>query len=419
MATPTDRRRARAGPVAWLRSAAAGFLRDARAGKRIDLLLELVRRCDYTAADLAAHRAALRAAEELAAPVRTVNWYLPYFEYAYYGGVHTVLRFASGWRARAGIRSRFVIYDSPGAAPEPLRARVAEAFPDLAADEVVVLGARQPPPPSDAAIATHWPSAYLLLRDRGAARKLYFVQDYEPLFYPAGTEYALAEATYRLGLPAIVNTPGLAEIYRREYGGNAFAFVPAVDAAIFHPPAAPPQGPFRAFLYGRPRNERNALELGLAGLAELRRRRGGEVDLVVAGDAPPRGLAGRFPGIRFLGRLPYRETGDLYRSCHAGVALMLTRHPSYPPLELMACGAVPVVNVNTANGWLFRDGENALVCEPSATALADGLERLLRDGDLRRRLAAEGARTISQWRWDAQVDAAAAFLARPAAARAG
>jgi glycosyltransferase involved in cell wall biosynthesis len=398
------------GPLWTAQERALGAAREARTARRVRLHLDLVRRCDYTADDLAAHRAALAAAERLETPLRVVHWYVPYFEYAYYGGIHTILRFASGWRARQGVKSRLVVYDAPRADPAALRARVAEAFPDLAAIEVLVLRDGDRVPPSDAAIATHWPSAYLVLKDRGAARKLYFIQDFEPLFYPAGTEYALAEATYRLGLPAIVNTPGLAAIYERDYGGRAFSFVPAVDARVFHPPAAPcPERPFRVFFYGRPRNERNAFELGLAALAELERRRGAEVEVVVAGDAPPLGVARRFPGVRFMGRLPYERTGDLYRTCHAGVALMLTRHPSYLPFELMACGAVPVATVNPACSWLLRDGENALVVEPGASALASALERLVDDAALRERLAAEGVRAVGEWGWEAQVDGAAAF----------
>ena len=394
--------------------------REARTARRVRLHLELVRRCDYTDGDLAAHRAALAAAERLETPVRTVNWYLTHFEYAYYGGIHTILRFASGWRARHGVESRLLVYDAPGADPAHLRARVAEAFPDLAGAEVLVLGPAAVAPPADAAIATHWPSAYLLLKDRSAARKLYFIQDFEPLFYPAGTEYALAEATYRLGLPAIVNTPGLAGIYERDYGGRAFPFVPAVDARIFHAPPEPPAPqPFRVFFYGRPRNDRNAFELGLAALAELSRRRGRAVEAVTAGDAPPLGVRRRHPRIRFLGRLPFERTGDLYRTCHAGIALMLTRHPSYLPFELMACGAVPVATVNPACGWLLRHGENALVVEPAASSLAGALERLIDDAPLRERLAREGARTVARWGWDAQVDDAFRFVTRPAAGRAG
>ncbi len=139
------------------------------------------------------------------------------------------------------------------------------------------------------------------------------------------------------------------------------------------------------------------------------------MEAVVAGDAPPVGLARRLPGIRFPGRLPYRETGELYRSCHAGIALMLTRHPSYLPFELMACGAVPVATVNPSCAWLLKDGENALVVEPAAGALASALERLMEDTALRERLAAAGARAVAQWSWDAQVDSALRFVVGPVA----
>ncbi len=264
--------------------------------------------------------------------------------------------------------------------------------------------------------STHWPTAYLLLKDRTAPRKVYFIQDFEPLFYPAGTEYALAEATYRLGLPAIVNTPGLARIYERDYGGRSFAFVPAVDTRLFHPPSTPRERePFRVFFYGRPRNDRNAFELGLAALDELSRRRAGAVEAVIAGDAPSLGISRRFPRIRFSGRLPFERTGDLYRSCHAGIALMLTRHPSYLPFELMACGAVPVATVNPACAWLLKHGENALVVEPSASALAAAVERLMDDASLRERLARGGLETATRWSWEGQVDDALRFVTRPGA----
>jgi hypothetical protein len=40
-------------------------------------------------------------------------------------------------------------------------------------------------------------SVYLVLKDRGAARKLYFIQDFEPLFYPAGTSKIAARRAWR------------------------------------------------------------------------------------------------------------------------------------------------------------------------------------------------------------------------------
>ena len=92
---------------------------------------------------------------------------------------------------------------------------------------------------------------------------------------------------------------------------------------------------------------------------------------------------------------------------------MLTRHPSYLPFELMACGAVPVVNVNPDNAWLLRDGENAVVCEPTVSALCAGLEQLVDDAAFRDRLSAAGRQIAGRYRWDSQVDDGLAFVRRP------
>ncbi len=57
-------------------------------------------------------------------------------------------------------------------------------------------------PASDVAICTFWVSAYFLLKFNKTKRKYYFIQDYEPLFYPGGATFALAESTYRFGFRA-------------------------------------------------------------------------------------------------------------------------------------------------------------------------------------------------------------------------
>ena len=61
---------------------------------------------------------------------------------------------------------------------------------------------------------TPWRSS----RTRGGGR--YLIQDFEPMFYPAGTLYALAEESYRLGLYGLCNTehmlPHLRGPLRRE-----------------------------------------------------------------------------------------------------------------------------------------------------------------------------------------------------------
>jgi hypothetical protein len=83
-------------------------------------------------------------------------------------------------------------------------------------------------------VATLWATAYSVAQYEGAARKFYMIQDFEPMFYPAGTLYALAEESYRLGLYGLCNTDHMLRLYEERYGGRGTSFEPAVDPTIFH-----------------------------------------------------------------------------------------------------------------------------------------------------------------------------------------
>ena len=340
--------------------------------------------------------------------IRTVQWFLPFFHHVYFGGVHTLLRFADHFAREHGVENRFHCYD---VGPEPVRvmaAKVAEAFPALAGTEFtsparVRLGDLAP---ADAAIATLWSSAYPLLHLRSARAKFYFVQDNEPQFYPAGSASALAEETYRFGQPGIVNTPGLAEVYR-SYGNPAVSFVPAVDLERYHPATEPrdPAAPVRVFFYGRPKTSRNAFGLGLAALRKLKLAHGDRVEIICAGENwnPNQfGLAGVVRNLGVLASL--EEVGALYRSCDIGLVFMNTKHPSYQPFEFMASGMATVSNLNPATAWLLRDGENCLLTPPLPTPTAERLGRLVDDEELRSQIVAAGLAEVRRYRWGDQIE---------------
>lgn len=352
----------------------------------------------------------------------SINWFIPDFDNPFYGGIHTILRFADHFLRRYGVKSRFVVV---GEGPEAyIRSGVRLAFPELGDSEVYLAPegndrAVELVPAADASIASLWLTAYPLVRYGGVGRRFYFVQDYEPMFYPAGALFALAEETYRMGLYGIANTPPLKDIYE-SHGGNAESFMPCVDTDVFHSrrPPRSSEDPYTVFFYGRPGHPRNCYELAVEALAHVKERLGDRLRVVTAGarvstdeESPP--------WLRHLGLLEYRETAELYRRCDAGLVLSVSKHPTYIPLQLMACGALVVANDNPANGWLLRDGENSLLADPTADALAEALERGLTDEALRGRLSVQGAHDIERQHsdWEPEIDRVYQFLCEPEASR--
>ncbi|HZB40794.1 MAG TPA: glycosyltransferase, partial [Ilumatobacter sp.] len=339
---------------------------------------------------LRTHVMAQHVAEAAPFDVRTVNWFIPEVDSPYYGGINTAFRIADRLARSHGVENRFVVM---AAENEPfLRSALAAAFPRLSSSPIEFFSGIDDKQlaaisPADVSIATLWVTAYAVAHFPHTRRRCYLIQDFEPMFYPAGTNYALAEETYRFGLYGLCNTDRLLDIYRSQYGGEGMAFMPAVDPTVFHAHGRSPlnhDGPATIFLYARPGHWRNCWEIASLALDQVKQRMGDRVRIVTAGSwARPDDL-GR--GIEHLGLLDYRETGALYRTCDAGIALTLSEHPSYLPLELMACGTPVVAFDNPAGDWILHHEQNALRSPRTVDGLANALIRIATDGALRCRL---------------------------------
>jgi O-antigen biosynthesis protein len=401
--------------------------------------------------------------------LKTLTWFLPTFQHAFYGGIHTILRFAAYFQEAKGVSNRFVIVRPQAITPQAIAQAIATAFPTLQnapVEAVESYADLAKLAATDGAIATYWTTAYYLLRFNATKRKFYFIQDYEPLFYPAGTSYALAEAPYRFGFYGLTNTVSLRDIYCQQYGGQATFFTPAVNTALFKPqvtgdryqvsgkvaqgidevqtltskegtheglnlsatkegyklatqPSALSPHPSSLFFYARPGAPRNAFELGTTALRKLKSRLGERVRIVSAGANWQPAQYGLEGVVENLGLLGYEQTAELYRTCDVGLVMMFTRHPSYLPFELMASGCLVVTNENSATRWMLKDRENCLLTAPSATSLAETLELGLTDQALRQRLTARALADIrtNYADWEAQMEQVFGFMQNPTSER--
>ncbi|HET7060551.1 MAG TPA: glycosyltransferase, partial [Nitrosospira sp.] len=171
----------------------------------------------------------------------------------------------------------------------------------------------------------------------------------------------------------------------------------------------------KLFYYARPGTPRNGFEIAVTALQQLKQEFGDSLDIVCAGaDWNPAdyGLDG---AVRNIGLLPYEETGEIYRSVHVGLVMMMTKHPSYLPLELMASGAVVVSNYNPATTWLLKNGENCLLSAPTASCLAATLRYALDNyeqlASLRKRAAFQILADAGDW--ETSLGEVASFILKP------
>lgn len=342
--------------------------------------------------------------------IRTANWFIPYFEHAAYGGAYTMLRFVN-YFAEKGVENRVIIYDRPATDKAHFHDMMVKTFPQLADARLFMLNGEAARiaelPESDIAFCTSWQSAYFLLKFNKTRRKYYFAMDYEPLFYPAGAIYALAESTYRFPFRGLINTPGLLMALNKRHGLEGISYVPAVDRHIYHAnteEAVTRHKPIRIFFYTRPNNLRNAFTLMVLIMKQLLREHGKEIEIVTAGadwNEAQYGLKGKITNMGLLHSL--EAVADLYRTCDIGIIYMLSKHPSYQPFEYMACGMATVTNNNEDNLWLFQHEKNCLVAEPSPTAMAEQITRLVKDEDLRQKIVKNGFKLIeNEWDWQTE-----------------
>jgi glycosyltransferase involved in cell wall biosynthesis len=227
----------------------------------------------------------------------------------------------------------------------------------------------------DAIIATGWETAYPSFLDPSLARRIYFVQDYEPYFYPVGTDSVLAENSYRFGFAGITAGGWLAHKLAKDFGMATSFFDFSADRKHYHLTNG---GPRKEILfYVRPGTERRGFELGIMALDLFAKARP-DYTINLAGWDVSRY---RIPFAHHnLKTMPVDRLNEVYNRCAAALVLSMT-NMSLLPLELIASGVIPVVNDGDNNTMV---SSNAFIEYSPALprALADRLIAIVDRPDL-------------------------------------
>jgi hypothetical protein len=244
--------------------------------------------------------------------------------------------------------------------------------------------------PNDYFIATHWTTAYFIkaLRDRmsqsfriGPRPFVYLIQDFEPGFYAWSSRYVLADSTYANGLEivAVFNTEMLRDYFSQ--AGYVFASSHAFEPTL-NPTLAARRSSLMAhkkqrlmLVYGRPDTSRNAFELIVETLHTWCQKYEGarHWQLISLGEPHHDIVFDRGVVLQSKGKVTIEEYANYLLDAAVGLSLMVSPHPSYPPLEMAEFG-ISVVTNRFANKDLSSRSPNILsVMEASPVSLSEAL----------------------------------------------
>jgi len=247
----------------------------------------------------------------------------------------------------------------------------------------------------DALIATAWITAYSLNQISRCKKKFYFVQDYEPYFFPQGSLYFKAENTYKMGYFHITSGPWCTKLLREKYGAKCDSFRFPLDRKIYYPHRRTTNEK-QVIFFARPEMTRRCFELGVEALQILYKMMP-EVKVILFGSREKIDLRYlRIPCVN-LGILPtVEDLARLYSNSEAALALSPT-NPSLVTFEMMACGC-PTVDLDLPpNRESYGPGENSVLVESTPEAIAQGLYRLLSDPEYRNKIRENALQFVSSF----------------------
>lgn len=324
-----------------------------------------------------------------------INLVVPWIQSSVtFGGISTALRFFNALRKRFP-RSRIVVTDEQESDFE------AAKWPGWVADTrrnesqtVAYLKKAQSPlviDGSDYFIATHWLTAHFLKSIAHTLHKegkqfnqfIYFIQDFEPGFYPWSSRYLLANSTYENSADyiAVFNTGLLCEYFERAGYAfpTAFTFEPCLNPALAVQRSRLNGHKKQKLLlvYGRPDVERNAFELIVETLHSWVRQysKANQWRVLSLGRAHGEIVLSTGIKLQSKGKVSIDEYANYLLDAAVGLSLMVSPHPSYPPLEMADFGVQVVTNRFANKDLSVRSPNIVSLSEATPHALSEALIR--------------------------------------------
>jgi glycosyltransferase involved in cell wall biosynthesis len=372
-------------------SATLIYLLERSKGKRIDI---------FKAYDYIPYQPFGRPFQSSDENAHTINWVIPDFNIGS-GGHLNVFRLIYLLEG-LGYSNRVLLIQSKFDSSEVAGNTIREHFYPIKAKVIIDQAELEP---AAITVATSWISAYVVRNFQSTKHRCYFVQDYEPYFYPHSSEYAFAEASYHFGFYGITAGNWLAHKLKNEHGMQTLGMGFSYDRDLYRPFPKKSKDIKQVFFYARPATERRGFELGLLTLNLVAKKMPDVTFVLAGGDLSQYNIPFKHisPGNVAVKNLP-----ELYSQCDVALVLSLT-DLSLLPVELMACGCSVVSNRGDNVEWLLNS-ENSVLADATPEALSESIIDLLENEDKRAKLIKSAMVFSANTRWDTEAEKVASFF---------
>lgn len=251
----------------------------------------------------------------------------------------------------------------------------------------------------DIVIATWWRTAFNLHKVN-AARRVYFVQSIESLFYPEKEVplRQLVDMTYTFPVDFVTEATWIKKYLKEHFNQEAQLVRNGIRKDIFNKdgrvvedrsksaPRLLIEGPLGVDF----KNVEKTIDLCRTSEAK-------EIWLLTSSDVST------YPGVdRVFSRVPITEASEIYRSCDILVKLSKVEGMFGPPLEMYHCGGTSVTYDVTGYDEYIEPGKNGFVASmDDEEAVVDYINVLVRESSTLEKLKKQALETAGRWPdWD-------------------
>ncbi len=244
----------------------------------------------------------------------------------------------------------------------------------------------------DLLFATGWQTIDFV-KKLPAKKKAYFIQDFEPWFFPMGDQYLITENSYRYGFLPVTIGKWLSYKMQNEFNTSSKYFDFGADLNIYKPLNNVKKENAICFVY-QPEKPRRCDYIGLKALKIVKALK---PDLKIY-------LYGSNAQATFefdcenLNIIPIEKCNELYNKCKVGLCISAS-NPSRIPFEMMAAG-LPVVELYRENNIYDLPDEGVLLSEPTPEAIASAIVYLLENPEKAKEMSDFGIKYMKDFPLD-------------------